>query len=83
MDGIVKHGSPVKGSVSLNLVSEAFPVRVCLPVEAVTIAPTRWSVQIEVNSMSNQVIWVGCWWNDGTPNVLTLSTESMGDPDGD
>lgn len=83
VNGIVEHGSPVECSICLNLVSEAFSVRVCLPVEAVTIAPTRWSVQIEINSMSNQVIWVGCWWNDGTSNVLALSTESMGDPDGD
>ena len=26
MDGIIEHGSPVEGSVSLNLVSEAFCV---------------------------------------------------------
>jgi len=83
MDGIVKHGSPVKGSVSLNLVSEAFCIWVSLPVKAITIAPSRWGVQIEINRVSNQMIWVWSWWNNGTTNVLTFSSESMSDPDGD
>ena len=82
VDGIVEHSSPVKGSVSLDLVSETFSVWVCLPIKTITITPTRWSVQVEINSMSNQVIWVGCWWNDGTTNVLAFSSESVGDPDG-
>merc|ERR1719356_40273 len=56
MDGIVEHGSPVEGSVSLNLVSKAFCVGVCLPVEAIAIAPSRWGVQIEINRVSNQMV---------------------------
>lgn len=83
MDGIVEHGSPVEGSVSLNLVSKAFCVGVCLPVEAIAIAPSRWGVQVEINRVSNQMVWVGCWWNNGATDILTFSSESMGDPDGD
>ena len=83
MDGIVETGSPAEGSVGLNLVSEAFCVGVSLPIEAITIAPTRWGVQIEINRVSNQMVWVWCWWNNGSSDILTFSSESMGDPDGD
>ena len=63
MYGLIELFSPDENSVSVEFICETFRIRICSPIETISIAPTNWCVQIEINSMADRVIGVCCWWN--------------------
>jgi len=60
-----------------------FAVRIVLPIEAIAVAPAVWSLKVEVDRVSDQMIRVRSWRDDCASDVLAFFSESVGDLNSD